>query len=207
MPQGTKVDEPNKFKLEGEILTQRESTYEKDELKRQLRNRNITLITGSVLLLISFVTVGFLFFRLSEQGKQIQQLEVLQMKADSLGRKLKLSKQHNDSLELRNAMMQHQNDLLAENSQMADGIFFDVMIGGFEDFNLDAYMRELSEIRNEEYNGEAMVVIGRFRSFKKALLYENDLKTIGLKNVKLVGRIDGKLVPYKVAHEALSNQK
>jgi len=49
-------------------------------------------------------------------------------------------------------------------------------------------------------------LLGRFKSFQKALLFENDLKKSGLKNVYLIGRVDGRIMTYKEALAIDRNQ-
>jgi len=83
-----------------------------------------------------------------------------------------------------------------------DGIFFEVQLGSFEDFDLDQYLSQLANLRQEKYDGKTKLLLGRFRSFRKALLFESDLKKMGFTEAFIVGRIDGEMVTYKEALEA-----
>ena len=108
-----------------------------------------------------------------------------------------------DSLSQLNEALQKDNDLLVEHSQIeaTNGVFYEVQIGSFKDFNLDQYQEELAAIRQEKHDGKTKLLLGRFRSFKKALLFENDMKRLGLKDAFIVGRIDGTIVDYQEAIE------
>lgn len=86
------------------------------------------------------------------------------------------------------------------------GIFFEVQIGSFVDFDLDEYVRDMEEIRQEKDSVSTKLLLGRFRSIRQARLFENDMKRIGLKDAFVIGRINGKLVDVDVAVEALMQQ-
>jgi len=112
-----------------------------------------------------------------------------------------------DSLLKENIGLKRDVEILVENSEKLDGVFFEVQIGSFSDFDLDNYLEQLANLRQEKYDGKTKLLLGRFRSFKKALLFENDLKRIGMDKVFVVGRIDGVLVPYKEALEEYQRRK
>lgn len=201
------MNKETKFKLVGDIESPKESQYLVDQLKDKLQVFKIWIIALIAVSILACVASFAIFFQKTEIEKQLkvatdktQLAEIYISQNDSL---------HNliDSISQLNLLLQSDNDLLVENSDRMDGIFFEVLVGGFEDFNIDRYLSDLAKIRNEPYNGSNHIVVARFRSFKKALLFENDLKRIGVKDIKIVGLVDGKVVAFKEALEAAQNQK
>lgn len=91
------------------------------------------------------------------------------------------------------------NELLIENSERTDGIFFEVQIGAFKDFNLDQYLQNLSALKQEKHDNRNKIILGKFRSFDRALLFENDIKRMGFDEAFIIARVDGKLMPYQDA--------
>lgn len=87
-----------------------------------------------------------------------------------------------------------------------DGVFFEVQIGSFKDFDLDEYLNEMVEIRQEKDAVSTKLLLGRFRSVKQARLFENDMKRIGLKDAFVIGRVDNKLMDVDDAIEVLKRQ-
>ena len=73
-------------------------------------------------------------------------------------------------------------------------------------FDLKEYKSAIQESLLLEYDKRDMLLLGRFKSFQKALLFENDLKKSGLKNVYLIGRVDGRIMTYKEALAIDRNQ-
>jgi hypothetical protein len=57
-----------------------------------------------------------------------------------------------------------------------------------------------------EYYEEEKLILGRFRSYKKALLFENDLRSLGVPEVFLLGRVDGRIMTFKEAMAAYKNE-
>lgn len=86
------------------------------------------------------------------------------------------------------------------------GIWFEVQLGSFTDFDLDEYIDELVQMRQEKEGSNAKLLLGRFRSIKPALLFENDMHRLGLKDAYVVGRINGEIVDAEVALKAIERQ-
>lgn len=112
----------------------------------------------------------------------------------------------NDSLLVKLTKLELANDLLVENSDQLTGIFFEVHLNFSGDFDLDQYQEELAHLKVMEYDDRSGLVLGRFRSFKKALLFENDLKKMGVTDIYLLGRVDGKIMTFKEAMGLAQNQ-
>jgi hypothetical protein len=203
------VDNSNsesRFKLDGNIESPKESVYLIDQLRKQVRSSSQKIRWLLVGIVLSLSLAAWLFFRWSNSEKELQASQVNSLKADIYFSTLDSLNNKLDSLFQENLQLQSDNDLLIENSDRLDGIFFEVLIGGFEDFNLERYLESISQIRKQEYDGSNRLVLGRFRSFKKALLFENDIKRIGLKDVLIIGRVEGQVVSFKEALEAVQKE-
>lgn len=105
-------------------------------------------------------------------------------------------KRENHQLKENMAVLQPQN-------LTPDGIYFEVQLGAFQNFNLDQYLTEMAEIRQEKHDDKNKLLLGRFTDLNKALRFENDLKRIGVTGAFIVGRIDGELVKKEVAIQAM----
>jgi len=196
----------SKFKLEGDIEAERQSEYVKKELE-QYRNRTRNLQIGSIslgVLLLLAVVWGLMGNRANSVnglGTDEQMIiDSLTLRTENLQMKL-------DSLINSNSELQRDNEILSENSNDLSGVFFEVQLGSFNDFDLDHYLENLANLRQEKYDGNTKLLLGRFRSFKKALLFESDLKNMGFEQAFIVGRINGELVTYKEALQAVQAAK
>ena len=198
----------SKFVIDGKIEGKPESVY----LNEQKAKRSKSLKWG----LWSLAIISFLFILLSvylytETQALNTKVETMKLKvatAENLIQENLAYKEANDTLQKKILKLKKDNDILAENSDSASGIFFEVQIGNFYDFNMDAYMNELEALRQERSGNNSKFCLGRFRSFQKAMLFENDIKRMGFSNAFLVGRIDGKLVDYQealAAYQKLQN--
>ncbi|MCB9245170.1 MAG: SPOR domain-containing protein [Flavobacteriales bacterium] len=187
------------FTLDGSIEDRGNTTSDNRSFKQKLR---LWQIGGSVGLLL---LAALFTWQLLKGIKQEQMLDKAKVELQNVAQRdhqIDSLSRHLDSLSKKIALVERDNELLIENSERLDGIFYEVQIGSFSDFDLDNYLEQLANIRQEKYDGKTKLLLGRFRSFKKALLFENDLKKLGLDEVFIVGRIDGVLVPYKEALEA-----
>lgn len=69
---------------------------------------------------------------------------------------------------------------------------FEVQIGAFEYFDLQAYTDELVRFRETNSEGMNKYVLGRFRTFDDASAFLEDIKKIGVKDAFIAGVVDGK---------------
>lgn len=178
-----------------------------DQLKIQLVKNQKRFRWLYLALALIILSLAYLSWQLNTSQQKVRDSAAIVEKSEVLMARFDSLWQQNKMLEEANLKMQRENEILIENSDRTDGIFFEVVIGGFEDFNLAGYMEDLANTKKIKYDGSQKLIVARFRSFKKALLFENDLKRIGLKDVEIVGRIDGTLVPFKEALKAGQNQK
>lgn len=112
--------------------------------------------------------------------------------------------EHIDSLNLVITGLQNQIGILLPQAKTPAGIFFEVQIGAFDNFNLDAYEAEMSEIRQEKHDTKNKFLLGRFAELNRALRFENDLKRLGFTGAFIIGRIDGRITSKE---EAIKAQK
>lgn len=188
-------DQGTKFVIDGDI-ERRES---EEQVKAASRKPG-----ALILLIVLFLTsLGYIAFLHTRAHRSTQVNSTGGASYDSMYNALIVLSSKVDSLTQLNEGLQKDNDLLVENSLLEerDGVFYEVQIGSFTDFKLDQYQEELAAIRQEKHDGKTKLLLGRFRSFKKALLFENDMKRLGLKDAFIVGRIDGTIVDYQQAIE------
>ena len=196
----------SKFKLEGDIEAERQSEYVKKELdqyRKRTRNWQIGSVSLGLLLLVAVVwgLIGSRTDTVNDSSATgLQVIDSLTQRTENLQMKL-------DSLIISNSELRRDNEILSENSEDLNGVFFEVQLGSFNDFDLDRYLANLANLRQDKYDGNTKLLLGRFRSFKKALLFESDLKNIGFEQAFIVGRINGELVTYKEALQAVQAAK
>jgi hypothetical protein len=184
-----------KFHLDGNIEAPVESSYKENKTSRLIRIYRRALVLLSSLFVVSIAAVLFLWMQFNSEAVELGALRGVVSEANLFANQQDSLQNQIDSLTLVNIKLIADNEILVENSDRIDGIFFEVQIGSFQDFNIDQYVEHLANLRSEPHEGGNKLLLGRFRSFKKALLFENDLKRIGMKDVFVVGRVDGKLTP------------
>ncbi|NUM31053.1 MAG: hypothetical protein HUU47_01865 [Bacteroidetes bacterium] len=187
----------SKFTIEGEIENNAQTVFK--ENKNQKTKSNALFIVLIVAVITFFATTAYFFIKYNNLSNTSKQMNEKIKKADRLFQENQAYKEANDTLQKKILKLRHENDILAENNDSADGVFFEVQIGNFSEFNIDAYIKELRNLRQEKAENGNKLCIGRFRSYRKALLFESDIKKMGFTNAFLVGRINGKLVNFQTA--------
>jgi hypothetical protein len=197
----------NKFVIDGEIEGGPEPAYSLEPLPPKSESAKtilLSLIAISILLLVvaiyMFIQYNKSTTKLAEMMGKIATVETLSKENISL-------KAINDTLQNRVQVLQEENNILAENMDSATGIFFEVQIGNFTHFDLDAYVNELDALRQEKSGKNTKLILGRFRSFNKATLFEKDMKKMGFTSAFIIGRINGKLVSYQEALAACQKEQ
>lgn len=190
-----------KFFIDGDIQSPEDSVYLKNKAEKSLKRYRIFSIILSIALVLSLIS-GFYLWTLTKNTNSNQ------TNSNNLAFQSHLDSAKNliDSLEYVNSKLQLQNDILIENTEPLTGIFFEVHMAYDGDFQLELYKKELSKLLSSDYDGRDQLILGRFRSYKQALLYENDLKKMGLKNLTLLGRVDGTIMTFKDALALVKNQ-
>jgi len=187
-----------KFAIDGDIKSPKESSYLKELDKREAKRFKRISLLLALGLLLSITFTLFQFRKLNALQSQTNELLTSQSRK-SLQKSLARAQFKNDSLSIVLAKLQLSNDLLKENFDASQGIFFEVQMEFEGDFDLQQYKKELSKLVSNQFDERDKLLLGRFKSFKKALLFENDLKKMGLKNLYLLGRVDGKIMTFKEA--------
>lgn len=96
-----------------------------------------------VLSAVLFAVSSFLFFKVYSLTNKVA-------KAETLINQNIIYKTANDTLKRKVAQLIKDNEILAENNDSAGGVFFEVQIGNFKNFNMDAYLGELQALRQEK---------------------------------------------------------
>jgi hypothetical protein len=198
------MQKETKFKIEGEIEGPRFGVPEnKTRVKR--KNYKPALLFFIILSIVLLALSTYLWFWGSSNTKK-QDFNASENASGQ--RTLTDSLQHvNTTIDSLNILIQNQSEqidkLRSFSPNDTSGVFFEVQIGNFKDFNLDNYLEEMANLRQEKYEGGSKFLLGKFRSYKKALLFENDLKRLGMRDVFIKGRIHGNLVSKEEALEYL----
>ena len=194
-----------KFSIDGDIQTPKESSYLKEvDKEKATRFKRISTIFISLFIVASALAI-YAFLSLEKKTQELEEFKVNHAQT-TIQEQVEHLSCTSDSLQLALAKLKLNNDLLAENFNPQKGIFFEVHLDFEGDFDLDQYQSELAKLVSAEYDGREKLVLGRFRSFKKALLFENDLKKMGFKNLFLLGRVDGKIMTFKEALALAQNE-
>ena len=191
-----------KFFIDGDIQSPEDSVYLKNKNQKLLQRHRIAIVIISIALVVSSalgVKLWMVQKKLSGQLENSSANLTFQKQLDSATNLI-------DSLEYLNSKLRLSNDILIENSEPLTGIFFEIHMAYEGDFQLELYKKELSKLLSNGFDDRDQLILGRFRSYKQALLYENDLKMMGLKNLTLLGRVDGKIMTFKDALALAKNQ-
>jgi hypothetical protein len=105
-------------------------------------------------------------------------------------------------LQLRIDSLVSVNNTLSEQSDIQDGIFFEVQIGAFQHFNMDQYMENLARLKKERVDVMDKYTLGKFRDFKQAESFNSDIKRMGIADAFIVAKMDGQRVDVLEAKKA-----
>lgn len=189
----------SRFVIDGKIEGKPESVYLNKQKAKKTKSIRWSLWGFVCLSFILLLILIYQFTLINTLNSKIEDMASEVQVAKKLIAENEAYKTANDTLQKKIIRIKMDNDILAENSTDLSGIFFEVQIGNFYDFNLDAYLSELGALRQEKVGNNTKLILGRFRSFRKAMLFENDIKKMGFTNAFLIGRIDGKIVDYQDA--------
>ncbi|WPP48995.1 hypothetical protein [Catalinimonas niigatensis] len=105
----------------------------------------------------------------------------------------------NTSLQAEIDSLERVNSLLVELSPYYTGVFFEVQIGAFENFNLEKYREGLAKL-NIDYSGQIdQYTLGKFRDLGMAQDFARDIRKMGIQDAFIVAKVDGKRVTVKEA--------
>lgn len=117
------------------------------------------------------------------------------------------TQQFNDYLLSRIDSISRSNDLLMENSPYYSGVFFEVQIGAFENFDLEAYQEALENLHFYKEDSLNKYVLGKFRNYQKAKAFQKDMMRMGVEDAFVIGKINGERVEITQAIKAAEKQK
>lgn len=107
-----------------------------------------------------------------------------------------------DSLSQETQALRKENALLLETVGERLVVGFEVQIGAFEHFDINAYDSELLRLQEIKEEGMNKYVLGRFRKFEDANAFLKDMKKMGLEDAFIAGIVDGQRATVAAAKEA-----
>jgi len=193
-----------KFELDGDIKDPQDSEYLKQIAEHKSAQYRLWLGITIVLLITSLHIMFWQFSTIEKLSISVNNYKVNETtNVDAL---IKQQGMETDSLRGIIENIERKNAVLREQVEIDHGIFYEVHTSFDGNFDLKEYKSAIQESLLLEYDKRDMLLLGRFKSFQKALLFENDLKKSGLKNVYLIGRVDGRIMTYKEALAIDRNQ-
>lgn len=144
------------------------------------------------LFVISFLTIAALIYVYSSESSQ-----PFIGKPKVLNNALLEQEIENGRLSFLIDSLRHSNDLLMQESNRVDGIFFEVQIGAFESFDIEKYHENLQKLNYTTVDGVHYITLAKFRDLEDAKLFTEDIKRIGINNASIVSKLDGKRVQLK----------
>ena len=97
-----------------------------------------------------------------------------------------------DSITRVNDSLQKLNTLLIESSNDNTGIYYEIQIGAFKNFDLEKYQRGLKELHAETtIDGTDKLTLGKFRDLNTAKYFLADVREMGFKDAWIVAKENG----------------
>jgi hypothetical protein len=112
--------------------------------------------------------------------------------------------QENEQLRSELDSMNRVNGLLLELSPYYTGVFFEVQIGAFENFDLADYKDDLVKMNIDKTEQVDQYTLGKFRDLDRALAFRKDIQRMGIKDAFVIAKVDGNRV---TVQEALAEQE
>lgn len=112
--------------------------------------------------------------------------------SDSAVRQLSNTQQAFDSVVRVNDSLQKLNTLLIESSNDNTGIYYEIQIGAFKNFDLEKYQRGLKELHAETtIDGTDKLTLGKFKDLNTAKDFLTDVREMGFKDAWIVAKENG----------------
>ncbi len=161
----------------------------------ELASRNKVFISTTILFAILFIlSLGYIV--LSEVSEPLFG-KWPQVAKDNLNLKIQMSELN--GLKPTVDSLISVNNTLSEQSDTQEGVFFEVQIGAFEHFDMNQYMQELARLKKEQVDALDKYTLGKFRNFKTAQAFSNDIKKMGIADAFIVGKVNGQRVELQEA--------
>lgn len=169
------------------------------EQYRDLSKRNTALRKANKRLSSWLVTAVVLFLLAAAYLIYIESFTPFFGRFPVLEKNYQALQSENEMLQSEIDSLQRVNNMLIEVSPYYAGVFFEVQIGAFENFDLEKYQDGLTKL-NIDYNGEVgQYTLGKFRDLQTALAFQKDIQKMGIKDAFIVAKIDGNRVTVKEA--------
>lgn len=169
------------------------------ERHRNLSRRNTALRRFNRRLsswLIAFIVA---FFLLTGYLVYIEYFTPFFGRIPDLEKKYQALQAKNEELQMEVDSLRRVNSMLVEVSPYYTGVFFEVQIGAFENFDLEKYKEGLAKL-NIDYSGPVdQYTLGKFRDLETATAFQKDIQKMGIKDAFIVAKIDGRRVTVKEA--------
>jgi hypothetical protein len=153
------------------------------EEKQPLPVIKILLLSLSVLLLIALADLVLI-----ETGNPLFGAP-LKLKQDNRALQAQVNKL--SALERIVDSLDNDNQILREQIPSENGVFYEVQIGAFQDFDLGKYKEELVRLKIEENDELKKYIIARFTSLKRAKTFLSDIQRMGIQDAFIVANVNG----------------
>ena len=90
--------------------------------------------------------------------------------------------------------LEKSNVILMQESSDPSGIFYEVQIGVFKNFDIEKYNKNLQKLNYTTVSGINYMTLGKFRDFDDAKDFALDMRRIGIKDAFIVSKLDGKRI-------------
>ena len=160
----------------------------------RLRRRNKRLKKGIWLLAVMLLfTLSYIFY--------IEYFTPFFGRWPKLARDYQEISEENVQLQDRIDSLNRVNNMLIELSPYYTGVFFEVQIGAFENFDLEKYKEGLAKL-NIDYSGNLdQYTLGKFRALDMAKDFVQDIRKMGIRDAFIVAKVDGERVTIAEALE------
>lgn len=153
---------------------------ENESLQSSARTAKVLAVVLGILTLLSVGYIFFSHFGTPLFGPLAGMKDELAVQTDSL-----------QKLKAKADTLQRSNDILVEQQpEVQDGVFFEVQIGAFQNFNLDEYQADFASLR-QDGDVTRKFTFGKFRSYAKAEKLKSDLQLMGVSGAFVVARVNG----------------
>jgi hypothetical protein len=147
------------------------------------------------ILILWFITLLFLIyseFMITENGKTKVELSTNKARNEKLLSEIQIMKSQVESYKLELA------ETNTSQKERTQGVWYEVQIGAFKDFNLDQYRDSLVNMKID-VNSLKRLTLGSFDKYVQANKFKKDIRRMGIRDAFIIGKIDGERVKIRQA--------